>query len=368
MGTERQARRRAAREREREHAAAPAGAGRRDVAMLRALQGSAGNAAVAARLARFTEVDLDVGFAKQSDDRSLAVPMESNLGSRRLWGRQSNVATTVGDANNVLRVQSPIRLNFDPRQRRRINWREPGAMGAGRKRRAPTNHWAIYYLIFPSHEVTRESGDRMTLLQDCGHNTAEVIGTRPSLRVHYTSRAGVRRTDALGYPLLAVADLLTDHMPGEARGIRVLVDAWRVDLRNSRNQIALDRHLADLVRRLRPAERSRLERDAVINAYAVPRIGQGVVIVGGGPRNPDAARKWQFHQAPVVIKSADGQDYVTLENFNTRVGGPRNTDWAFNMYGPHRGQSIHEQQTDVRDDRGRQTGEFGDMPTTFVVG
>ena len=91
-----------------------------------------------------------------------------------------------------------------------------------------------------------------------------------------------------------VADLLIDYLPAEARGIRDLVDLWRVDLRNDGAQRALDRHLAGLLRGLRRAERVALERRAQINAYAVPAVGQGVVIVGGGDKHPHAARKWKF--------------------------------------------------------------------------
>ncbi|HEY0410074.1 MAG TPA: hypothetical protein VGE42_07365, partial [Candidatus Dormibacteraeota bacterium] len=84
-------------------------------------------------------------------------------------------------------------------------------------------------------------------------------------------------------------------------------------------------------------------------------------------KHPDAARKWKFHMAPVVLTSVDGADYATLENFNVPAPAPaRNTSWTFNMYG-NVTHTIHDEQALARDSAGREVGEFGTTPTTVVV-
>jgi hypothetical protein len=309
-------------------------------------------------LARYTEVGRSTRFSKLAGDESLAVPMDSNLGSQHLYARQSSAAATVDSANAALSaISSPIELVVDQNQTRKY-----GVHQAGRKSKVREEFW----LVEPSHNVTDESGDTMTLPKDCGKSASEVMGV-PMPFAQYTTRVGRRNTVAGGYPLLAVASLLSEYLPDEATGIAALVGPWTKDLSNEDAESAVDDHVAKLLTALSARKRAALARDAKVNAYAVPDIGQGVVIVGGGDQHRAAASQWSFHMAPVVIKSADGADYVTLENFNRPTGPERNSGWTFNMYGPTPEQSIHEQQTNTRDRDGNPTGEFGTVPTTFVI-
>jgi hypothetical protein len=102
-----------------------------------------------------------------------------------------------------------------------------------------------------------------------------------------------------------------------------------------------------------------MSRNAGINEYAVPDVGQGFTISSGGAPVPDR-RTWNFHWAGVVLKSADGADSVTLENYAVGDAQVQNDEWVFQMYGHQRkAQSFHRQH--------RATGQHGRTPTTMVV-
>lgn len=330
---------------------------RPDVAAILGLQRTAGNHAVQRMLQRYKEIGTEDNFSRMSDDETLAVPMESNLGSKILWGRKGKTAQTVDPANHALQTAgSPIRLEWTGDRK---TYRFP-AVG----NRKPTT--GLFTRIQPRHTTRNEQGEAMTLPKDCGENTREVIGAA-NVRAHYAV-FGVQQTAAAGYPLLAVAQLIRAYSSAIEQGrIDALVTAWNQNLADATAEINLDRYLAGLVDALTAGQRAQLAADARINASAMPDVAQGVVVVGGGEKNPEAAMRWQFHMAPVVVKSGSGSDYVTLENFNEPTGPARNTNWSFNMYGTLQGQSIHEQLGEPSDEQGRPTGDFGTTPTTLVI-
>jgi hypothetical protein len=94
-------------------------------------------------------------------------------------------------------------------------------------------------------------------------------------------------------------------------------------------------------------ERDTISKNAKINEYAQPEVGQGFAISSGGERFKGAAT-WNFHWAGVVLTSANGADSVTLENYAVGDLAVENTDWVFQMYG-HRdkAQSFHQQHRDL---------------------
>lgn len=113
--------------------------------------------------------------------------------------------------------------------------------------------------------------------------------------------------------------------------------------------------------RLSASERDEFDRAHGINAYAVPRVGQGLTVstekdMPGFRVHPGMEEDtWNFHYAATVLVT--GQDYVTLEN---AAGWDPFTGWIFYMYGPRtKGQSFHEEQGDTR--------THGTEHTTFVV-
>jgi hypothetical protein len=112
------------------------------------------------------------------------------------------------------------------------------------------------------------------------------------------------------------------------------------------------------------AQQSERERDVIssnagINEYARPDVGQGFTISTGGEHFKGEST-WNFHWAGVILKSANGADSVTLENYAVGDASVQNTDWVFQMYG-HRekAQTFHQQHQALR--------QHGKMPTTMVV-
>jgi hypothetical protein len=97
---------------------------------------------------------------------------------------------------------------------------------------------------------------------------------------------------------------------------------------------------------------------AGINEYANPDIGQGFTISSGGAELSD--NTWNFHWAGVVLKSADGADSVTLENYAVGDASEENAEWVFQMYGhSKKKQSFHHQH--------KRSKLHGETPTTMVV-
>ncbi|HAZ43761.1 MAG TPA: hypothetical protein DDW76_27710 [Cyanobacteria bacterium UBA11369] len=118
---------------------------------------------------------------------------------------------------------------------------------------------------------------------------------------------------------------------------------------------------------LPPETRNDLDRRAGINRWANPQVGQAYTISSGGPRVP-GRKTWNFHWAGVVMKSDDGRDNVTLENYSVSNYEAQNDQWIFQMYGSarsaeedssKRGQTFHEEH--------RSMGTHGQNPTTMVA-
>lgn len=101
------------------------------------------------------------------------------------------------------------------------------------------------------------------------------------------------------------------------------------------------------------------DKDAKINAYADPEIGEAFHISTGGPAKQNGKSTWNFHWAGVVMKSAG--DTMTLENYSVSDYEVENDEWAFQLYGVgKKGQSAHEEHRDVH-------GQHGENPTTMTA-
>ena len=55
-------------------------------------------------------------------------------------------------------------------------------------------------------------------------------------------------------------------------------------------------------------------RQLAINQFASPKVGEGFATFSTRPRR--GRKTWGYHYAGVVARSADGHDWVTLENYN----------------------------------------------------
>ncbi len=128
--------------------------------------------------------------------------------------------------------------------------------------------------------------------------------------------------------------------------------------------------LADQLDRLSRAEYEKLapdakdgfDKEAGINVYADPNIGEAFHMSTGGDEHkgkPADVGTWNFHWAGVVMKS--GGDTMTLENYSVSDYEVENKEWVFQMYGVgKKGQSFHEEHRDVHK-------QHGDAPTSMVA-
>ena len=114
--------------------------------------------------------------------------------------------------------------------------------------------------------------------------------------------------------------------------------------------------------KLDPEAKDDFDKQAGINMYADPEIGEAFHISSGGNDHPDKpanAKTWNFHWAGAALKS--GSDTVTLENYSVSNYNKENKDWVFQMYGVGKeGQSFHEEHKDVHK-------QHGDAPTSMVA-
>jgi hypothetical protein len=341
-----------------------------------ALQRSAGNRAVgqligrlgaapdAHPVQRLKEIGPADNWSKISNDDSLALPMQSNQGGQAVYGDRAAHPTMLDAANLALGAAgSPLTLAWHAATAG-IRYQEYAqAYTRSKKRHIRTAYHSKQFTRIEPVHAHHGRDTAMTLLKDCGMNTQELMGGAPR-RAQYADRHGAAQNSAAGNPLLALAAVVRAQLIDAALQATLdgHVNTFRADNSNA-NYRTLDRFLAARIAALPPG----WEATAGVNQHARPLVGQGFAIIGAGDKHPDAARKWKFHMAPVVLTSVDGADHATLENFNVPAPAPaRNTSWTFNMYG-NVTHTIHDEQALARDSAGREVGEFGKTPTTIVV-
>ncbi|MBZ4400718.1 MULTISPECIES: hypothetical protein [unclassified Myxococcus] len=108
----------------------------------------------------------------------------------------------------------------------------------------------------------------------------------------------------------------------------------------------LDARLADdrnatttAYRELPEQTMSERSRRIGVNAHARPEVGESYAIVGTRERTAeDPQQLWSFHFAAVIAR--DGEDSLTLENFNREDDAEGTSRWYFDMQGPE-AQSFH---------------------------
>lgn len=312
-------------------------------------------------LQQYKEVNQRGGgnWYKISDDDTLALPMESNLGSKNLYGDPTSNVVTNANAR-LAAVQSPLRVAWVATDTRAISISAKRRRGQNARMQYTDKNFTR---IKPVHNSQGEDA-AMMLLKDCGKNTRELIGGGSANAEFYDEPSSAYTTTAASDPLIALAEIVKHYFPRKQVQIDGLIGSYTT-ARNTggdvaRTRKALDRYISNHLNGLSATRRAKFEEDAQINKFVQPRVGEGVVIVGTGAKKTGAQKKWKFHMAPVVIESADQNDYVTLENFNTPVGPNRNTNWNFNMYGQN-SNTIHDELAEQPD------SEFGKNPVSIVV-
>ena len=361
-------------------------------AMQRAL---AKNRAAPAVVQRFVEESVDGDLTRISDDYTAAVTQQSAVGGQELYAEADLIAEAQG---KLKAVGSGIELE-----------------GTSGKATLTDDEGGAHDLqhVWPKNTRNKTGGltkatdpsgqdmlNPMELWADCGKSNGVVIGganrravfesqSDSSVYGTTTGSPAKMKTQVLLTILNEVADtydaalkkLASDDplRPAHEAAIKTIREAGqKVDERwaeieemakNAKSKeawaevnkayTALSNVVLDLYNSQGEAWTDTASKNAKINEYATPEIGQGFTISSGGERFK-GLMTWNFHWAGVVLKSADKNDSVTLENY--AVGDPsvENEEWVFQMYG-HRqkAQTFHQQHRDLR--------QHGKSPTTMTV-
>ena len=244
--------------------------------------------------------------------------------------------------------------------------------------------------VLPINIMNRTGGDDMQLYADCGRSNSMITGSLDRA-ANYTSLDGQEKQSASGDPAKMKLEIFRqafDFLKNDpehaedARTQRVVQTFYRYEQKAKESKAALDaetderkkgrhskmlevnwRKMLESYDRLPPKVKEACDKKMGINAYANPDIGEGYTVSSGGNYHHGMKdQTWNFHWAGVVMKSSDGKDNVTLENYAVGDWDAQNSDWSFNMYGSAEegGQTFHEKMD--------ATKGFGRRPTTMAIG
>jgi hypothetical protein len=211
--------------------------------------------------------------------------------------------------------------------------------------------------VKPRNDAAGTEGDSMTIWADCGRAARDVIGAGGGTGENWDRMTGVYATErslTWGERVLRFfgagpsrADLREERETGASSPEAIKNEVFA--------KLAGGRAAYDA---MPPAARDAFDRQAGINRYASPGVGEGYTISSGGLEHPGATT-WNFHWGGVIMSS--GEDRVALENYATGVPKEVNSDWEFQMYGSaaRAGQTFHEQH--------EATKQHGQEPTTVRV-
>jgi hypothetical protein len=217
--------------------------------------------------------------------------------------------------------------------------------------------------------------ENMYIWADCGRAARQVIGRNQGTRGVYKDPANggrnpiwkgtVRTPDPEVMKWKILEDVLRIYE--NQLGRKLLNEAEITKLKNENNRRKLAKYFLGVYSQLPPKTRNDLDRRIGINRWADPQVGQAYTISSGGPSVPGKST-WNYHWAGVVMKSDDGRDNVTLENYSVSNPAVQNQEWMFQMYGSaqsatenrdKRGQTFHEEHSRM--------GTHGQNPTTMVA-
>ena len=299
-------------------------------------------------------------ITRVSDDRSVAVKQEG-YGSHKLWAAPGKAQHS---SNQLRAVNSVIELVENKTDVIRVH--------------DLNNNRKNLVRVIPRNISNGTQGNGMIIWADCGRSARDVIGGENGTRGVYrdpASRTGQhKRTVETFDPEVIKWKVLENILRVYEQQLgQNLLDERRISRMKSRGYIsALANYLLRIYNQLSPRTRENLDRRTGINRWANPVVGQAYTISSGGSPmrdiNGNPIRTWNFHWAGVVMKSDNGRDNVTLENYSVSDYDEANTNWIFQMYGlaqsaaedsSKQGQTFHEEHRD--------TGQHGETPTTLVV-
>ena len=232
----------------------------------------------------------------------------------------------------------------------------------------------------------KNKGEDMEIWADCGKSSGVVVGStnRTALyrRSYYKFFGSRVQSTSASSPGLMKAEIIK-HLLETTAHHQLLAGVDKSSITNTLSEAkviktAMDKALKDKKWDVYRAERKKyaaklmsfyiglkadvkdnIDKTLEINKYANPDVGQGYTMSSGGA-NYAGTSTWNFHWGGVVMKSDDGKDNITLENYAVGDASVKNKDWDFAMYGTVKnGQTFHDEHHD--------THQHGKDPTTMVV-
>jgi|GEM_PF-3452100 len=316
----------------------------------------------------YMESTLNGAPAQVSEDLSLATIPEDPHG---LYAEASKVA----ESNAKLEaVGAKIRLQETG---------ESGEVQAEGKKKSLSK-------VLPMNMFNNTSGEDMQLYADCGRSNSMITGSLDR-KANYTNLKGEKTQSKSGDPAAMKLEIFrhvfetlkNDPEYAENAGIQRVVSTFykyeqqaydlsdeiaaaadeRTAAKLKKKQSLMWRRMLEAYDRIPGRTRKKFDEQIGINDFANPDVGEGYAISSGGNYHANMKdQTWNFHWGGVVMKSNNGKDNVTLENFAVGDWDAQNNDWAFSMYGvgSEGKQSFHAKMN--------ATKGFGKRPTTMAIG
>ncbi|HEC20117.1 MAG TPA: DUF4157 domain-containing protein [Gammaproteobacteria bacterium] len=274
-------------------------------------------------------------YNKLADDRKLAVRDHT----RNAWAESSNIAAS----NKVLKRIKAV-AEIEELSTGSITLAPPGGGASVTLKKFRMREWA--------------SGNEAQLPDDCGSACQVMLGANAAGYMSFVARNLRGTTEEFTSASTYHGD---DNAPGgtvsttEKLSGEIYIRIFKREFGKSLSRINAVKEWD----KLSSAKKNALSKKYGINAYAVPRVGQGITIgserdmPGGGVAASGAGTGYNFHFALNLL--ASGHDYITLEDYASS-----GVKYYFDMYGPHsKGQSWAEASSNVN--------ALGAKTTTMVV-
>lgn len=281
-----------------------------------------------------------------SEDGKMAVAEESSSNpNHRLWA----MPPLVSNSNSILSAnKSVIRLKTAA-----DNLKGPAPDGSGNQNLTR---------VIPENTANGTSGDSMRIWADCGKSCRDVIGAGEG--TGWNTSGMTAKFQAVHRPWYSSIPILGPLFSAIFGGPEIKEkttaasdpEEMKKEIFNSKLGGTGDEGLQKY-EALSTAEKDRFDREAKINRYATPGVGEGFTMSSGG--SPMGPMTWNFHWAGVIM--ASGSDRVTLENYSVSNPAVQNAEWGFEMYGSaaKANQTFYEQH--------RASGQHGVAPTAMSV-
>lgn len=244
--------------------------------------------------------------------------------------------------------------------------------------------------VLPMNMFNGTSGEDMQLYADCGRSNSMVTGSLDR-KANYTDLKGKEKQSKSGDPAAMKLEIFrhvfdtlkNDPEYAENASLQRVVTTFykyekqsydlqdeiaaatdeRTEAKLKKKQSLYWQRMLEAYDRIPGRTRKKFDEELGINDFANPDVGEGYTISSGGNYHANMKdQTWNFHWGGVVMKSNNGKDNVTLENYAVGDWDAQNNDWAYAMYGvgSEGKQSFHSKMN--------ATKGFGKRPTTMAIG